>query len=65
MNLLHKKLDDSRKAFKTFQEILEEPCSAVTRDAAIQRFEYTVEAIWKCLPVPFYGTGISDGKGRH
>jgi len=51
MNLLRKKLGDSKKAFKTFEEILEEPYSVIARDAAIQRFEYTVEAVWKCLQV--------------
>lgn len=49
MDLLQKKVDTARKAFRTFQEILERPFSKVMRDAAIQRFEYTIEAVWKSL----------------
>jgi len=49
MDLLQKKVDTARKAFRTFEEILEQPYSKVMRDAAIQRFEYTVEAVWKSL----------------
>ena len=49
MDLLEKKITDAAKAFNTFQEVLHEPYSKISRDAAIQRFEYTVEAVWKCL----------------
>lgn len=49
MDLLKKKITDAAKAFNTFQEVLHEPYSKISRDAAIQRFEYTVEAVWKCL----------------
>lgn len=49
MDLLKKKIADAAKAFSTFQEVLHEPYSKISRDAAIQRFEYTVEAVWKCL----------------
>ena len=49
MDLLKKKITDAAKAFHTFQEVLHEPYSKISRDAAIQRFEYTVEAVWKCL----------------
>lgn len=49
MDLLKKKITIARKAFETLQEVLNEPYSKISRDAAIQRFEYTVEAVWKCL----------------
>ncbi len=49
MNLLPKKLADARQALKTLKEALSENYSVLVRDASIQRFEYTVEAVWKCL----------------
>jgi nucleotidyltransferase substrate binding protein (TIGR01987 family) len=49
MELLESKHKDAVRALNTLQEILREDFSKVTRDAAIQRFEYTVESIWKYL----------------
>ncbi len=40
---------DAIKAVDTLKEILEEPFSIIVRDATIQRFEYTFEAVWKFL----------------
>ncbi|MEW6609939.1 MAG: HI0074 family nucleotidyltransferase substrate-binding subunit [bacterium] len=40
---------DAAKALDTLKQILEEPFSIIVRDATIQRFEYTFEAIWKFL----------------
>ena len=40
---------DTKKALDTFKEILNEPFSVIVRDAAIQRFEYSFEVIWKLL----------------
>jgi len=40
---------DTKRALDTFKEILNEPFSIIVRDAAIQRFEYSFEAIWKLL----------------
>jgi len=40
---------DTKRALTTFKEILNEPFSIIVRDAAIQRFEYSFEAIWKLL----------------
>lgn len=37
------------RALNTLIEILKEPFSIVVRDAAIQRFEYTFEAVWKLV----------------
>ena len=41
------KFQDAQKAYQTFQEILQLPFSVIVRDASIQRFEYTFEAVWK------------------
>jgi nucleotidyltransferase substrate binding protein (TIGR01987 family) len=49
MELLESKQKDAVRALKSLKEILSEEFSKVTRDAAIQRFEYTVESIWKYL----------------
>ncbi len=49
LDLLKKKHDDAMRALKTLQEILGMEKTAVNRDAAIQRFEYTTEIVWKCL----------------
>ena len=38
----------ARRALGTLEELLgETPASSIVRDAAIQRFEYTFEAVWK------------------
>jgi len=37
------------KGFENFPTDPGEKKTAVNRDAAIQRFEYTTEAVWKCL----------------
>ena len=39
----------AKRALETLQEIMDEPYSVIIRDAAIQRFEYTFEAIWKLV----------------
>lgn len=41
--------DDAVKAFDTLRDILNEPFTVIVRDATIQRFEYTFEALWKFL----------------
>ena len=48
MERLMQRLQTARQALSTLEELsgIQEP-SAVERDAAIQRFEYTVEASWK------------------
>ena len=51
MNLFLQKYSDASRALKTLSEILKENYSATIQDAAIQRFEYTTEALWKCLQV--------------
>ncbi len=49
MEILKLRCDDALKALGTLEEILKEPYSVIVRDAAIQRFEYTFEALWKFL----------------
>ena len=48
MERLEQRLDMARRALTTFLELsdLKSP-TTVERDAAIQRFEYTFEAMWK------------------
>ncbi len=43
------RLQSFRRAVTTLDEILQMPASVVVRDAAIQRFEYTFESLWKLL----------------
>ncbi len=47
MERLDTRFQDANRAIGTLVEILEEPFSIIVRDAAIQRFEYTFEALWK------------------
>ncbi len=49
MERLKLKFKDVLKAIETFEMILNEPFSVIVRDAAIQRFEYTFEALWKFI----------------
>lgn len=51
MNLFFQKYSYASRALKTLSEILKEKYSTTIQDAAIQRFEYTTEALWKCLQV--------------
>jgi nucleotidyltransferase substrate binding protein (TIGR01987 family) len=46
---LRQRDEDARRALKTLEEVINEPYSLVVRDATIQRFEYTFEAVWKFL----------------
>jgi nucleotidyltransferase substrate binding protein (TIGR01987 family) len=41
------KLATASAAFSSLEAILSEPFSVIVRDATIQRFEYTSEAVWK------------------
>ncbi len=49
MERLKLKYSDTIRAMTTLKEILDEPFSVIVRDATIQRFEYTFEALWKFL----------------
>ena len=47
MERLTERLAIARRALGTLEELSREPFSKIVRDAAIQRFEYTFEAVWK------------------
>jgi nucleotidyltransferase substrate binding protein (TIGR01987 family) len=49
MERLLLKYKDAEKALKTLEEISRESFSIIVRDASIQRFEYTFEALWKFI----------------
>lgn len=49
MEKLNELKNTTKKALETLKEIIHEPYSLITRDAAIQRFEYTFEISWKFL----------------
>lgn len=47
MERFQERLQTAASALETFKEVLVENPTAIVRDAAIQRFEYTIEATWK------------------
>ncbi len=49
MEKLKRKIEETKRALKTLEEILNEPYSVIVRDATIQRFEYTFEVFWKTI----------------
>ncbi len=49
MERLKLRYRDTTRAINTFREIVDKPYSIIVRDAAIQRFEYTFEALWKLI----------------
>ena len=49
MERLKLKYEDAIRSLKTLEEISKETFSIIVRDATIQRFEYTFEALWKFL----------------
>lgn len=49
MERLRLRYQDATKSLETLRIILKESFSIVVRDATIQRFEYTFEALWKFL----------------
>ncbi len=49
MERLKLRYSDTIRAMETLKDILDEPFSVIVRDATIQRFEYTFEALWKFL----------------
>ncbi len=51
MDRLNERLAIARKALVTFREALREPVTPMNRDASIQRFEYTYEAVWKAAQI--------------
>ena len=49
MERLKLRYSDTIRAIETLKEIVDESFSVIVRDATIQRFEYTFEALWKFL----------------
>ena len=49
MERVRLKYQDATRSLTTLESVLKELFSAIVRDAAIQRFEYTFEAFWKYL----------------
>jgi nucleotidyltransferase substrate binding protein (TIGR01987 family) len=47
MDRLKQRIAVAEQALETLQTILREPETDIVRDASIQRFEYTFEAVWK------------------
>ena len=47
MDELSRRVALARRALGTLREVLAVPTTAITRDAAIQRFEYSFETTWK------------------
>lgn len=47
MDRLTQRLGTAQRALETLRPLLKRRKSKVVRDAAIQRFEYTFEAVWK------------------
>ncbi|MFH1499449.1 MAG: HI0074 family nucleotidyltransferase substrate-binding subunit [Verrucomicrobiota bacterium] len=43
------KLTQARRALSTLDDVLRQPLDEFVRDATLQRFEYTTEAVWKAL----------------
>ncbi len=52
------------RALKTLEEVLNMPRSNVTRDAAIQRFEYCFELSWKALQAASRISGLDCASPR-
>lgn len=51
-------LAELRSALGRLEEVLAAPKTDVTRDAAIQRFEFTFELFWKALKVEAEDAGL-------
>lgn len=51
MAYLKEKLDLLAKALKAWEKVLKEPYSEIVRDAAVQRYEFTFELLWKNVKI--------------
>ena len=48
---MKERLETARRALGSLEAALREPKSDISRDASIQRFEYTFEAVWKAAQI--------------
>lgn len=51
MAYLEEKLEQLKKAIKAWQIALDKPYDDITRDASIQRYEFTFELLWKAIKI--------------
>jgi nucleotidyltransferase substrate binding protein (TIGR01987 family) len=51
MDRLSERFGIARKALASFRDALEQTPTPMNRDASIQRFEYTYEAVWKAAQI--------------
>lgn len=51
MGTLNTSLATAHRALASLEAALAEPYGVIVRDACLQRFEYTFEAVWKLLKV--------------
>jgi hypothetical protein len=60
------RIEAARKAMLAFQEVMQiEKTTTIERDAAIHRFEFTFEAVWKAAKeVLFEREGIDVGSPK-
>jgi nucleotidyltransferase substrate binding protein (TIGR01987 family) len=61
---LAERLADAARAVATLHEVLREPFSVIVRDAAIKRFEYTFEAVWKAAQLYLSNEGFDVASPR-
>lgn len=65
MERLNERLALAKKALASFDEVLALPYSKIVRDAAIQRFEFTFEALWKLAQrYIFINEGIEENSPK-
>lgn len=66
MDRLRERLDEGRKALSAFQRVMQiKQPTDIERDAAIQRFEFTFEALWKTAREMLYVVeGIDAGSPK-
>ncbi len=65
MERLAQRLEVAQRALTSLVALASEPYSTVVRDASIQRFEYTVEAVWKAAKAVLadrYGVDVASPK---
>lgn len=65
MDRLTQRIDIARQALGTLQEIAALPYDKLLRDASIQRFEYSFEALWKAAQAVLrvrYGVELGSPK---